>query len=173
MQKILVATDFSSAGGRAVQVAARLARQARAALRVVQVAPSRRRLAQFWRVDVATAITAHRRAHAALRRVADSIDPSSRIEVSTGLVSGAASVQIARAARDYGADLLVIGAIGEHEERHGEFPRGHRHQADQHDAGAVAPRAHDRHGRGPGPGSGRPVACIEGRRVVGADARGR
>lgn len=117
MQKILVATDFSPAGGRAVQVAARLARQARAALRVVHVVPSRRRLAQFWRVDVATAITAHQRAHAALRRVADSIVPSSRIEISTGLVSGAASVQIARAARDYGADLLVIGAIGEHEER--------------------------------------------------------
>lgn len=124
MRKILVATDFSPAGERAVQVAARLARRAHAALRVVHVVPSRRRLITLWRVDLATALVAHRRAGAALRRVADSIDASSRLEISTGLVSGAASVQVARAARDFGADLLVIGAAGERERRRQQFPVG-------------------------------------------------
>jgi len=124
MRKILVATDFSPAADRAVQVAARLARQANAALRVVHVVPPRRRLATLWHVDLATALTAHRRAAVALRRVADSIVPSSRLEVSTGLVSGAASVQIARAVREYGADLLVIGAAGEHVRRLRQFPAG-------------------------------------------------
>ena len=51
-------------------------------------------------------------------------DPSRQIDLSTGLVSGAASVEIAQAARDFRADLLVAGARGAHEIRPGDLTLG-------------------------------------------------
>jgi len=51
VERVLVATDFSLAGDRAVQAAADWARREKAALRIVHVAPSARRLAGLWRTS--------------------------------------------------------------------------------------------------------------------------
>lgn len=117
MRKILVGTDFSRASDRAVHAAVSLARRANAALRVVHVVPPRRQLTGLWRTDPTTVVAAHQHARAALIRVAETVDPDRQIAMSTGLVSGRASAEIAREAREFGADLLVIGALGEHEVR--------------------------------------------------------
>jgi nucleotide-binding universal stress UspA family protein len=84
---------------------------------VLHVVPPKRWLIGLWRVDLKTVSAVHRRAGVALKHLAETLDPSRRIAVSTGLVAGAASVEIARAARGFRADLLVIGARGEHEVR--------------------------------------------------------
>jgi nucleotide-binding universal stress UspA family protein len=86
--------------------------------------PPRRWLTGRWGSDPETVSAVHRRAGAALKRLAETLDPSRQIELSTGLVSGAASVEIGRAARQFGADLLVIGARGEHEVRRGKSALG-------------------------------------------------
>jgi len=117
MRRILVGTDFSTAGTRAVQVAFSFAQRTGASLRVVHVVPPRRWLMGLGRKDLSTLSHVHRRASAALKRLAEKLDPSRQNELSTGLVSGAASVAIERAADDFDADLLVIGARGEHQVR--------------------------------------------------------
>jgi nucleotide-binding universal stress UspA family protein len=117
VQKILVATDFSSAGERATRIAANIARQTRAALRIVHVVPAKRSMTKLWRVSSTAVAAIHQRAGEALKRAADALDPERQMEVSTGVISGTASVEIARAAEDFGADLLVVGALGEHETR--------------------------------------------------------
>jgi nucleotide-binding universal stress UspA family protein len=112
IERIMVATDFSAAGNRAVQEAASWASRHAAALRIVHVVPPKRWLVGLWGVDSATVAAVHRNASDALHRVADTLDPSRRWEVSTGLVTGRASKEIMRAAHAFGADLLVIGAHG-------------------------------------------------------------
>src|SRR5262249_52317975 len=54
------------------------------------------------------------------KRLAETLVSTGQTELSTGLVSGAASVEIARAAREFHADLLIIGAQGEHENERGQ-----------------------------------------------------
>jgi len=115
VERILVATDFSAAGDRAVRAAANLARREKAALRVLHVAPARRLLAGFWRSNSPAVRAVHRQAAIALGRMAESIDPSHTLELSTGVVTGTAAGRILRAAADYHADLLVAGAHGENE----------------------------------------------------------
>ena len=114
IQRVLVATDFSPAGQRAVQAAADWARREKAALRVVHVAPSARRLAGLWRSSMRNVHAVHRQAADALRRVAEAIDPDRQLDLSTGLITGSAARQIARAAVEYRANMLVVGARGEH-----------------------------------------------------------
>ena len=114
IQRGLVATDFSPAGQRAVQAAADWARREKAALRVVHVAPSARRLAGLWRSSMRNVHAVHRQAADALRRVAEAIDPDRQLDLSTGLITGSAARQIARAAVEYRANMLVVGARGEH-----------------------------------------------------------
>src|SRR5690606_22968236 len=109
---------------RAASVALSLARRTRAELRIVHVVPPKGRLAALWRTDRATAALAHQGASAALKDLADSLDPSREVLLSTGTVSGRASIEIARAARDFHADLLVIGARGEHEVDPGQLTLG-------------------------------------------------
>jgi nucleotide-binding universal stress UspA family protein len=120
VERVLVATDFSAAGQRAVQTAAEWARREDAALRIVHAAPTARRLAGLWRTSMRDVHAVHRQAADALRRVVEAIDPARRLDVSTGLVTGPAARQVARAAVDYRADLLVIGARGEHETTTGQ-----------------------------------------------------
>lgn len=120
VERVLVATDFSAAGQRAVQTAAEWARREDAALRIVHAAPTARRLAGLWRTSMRDVHAVHRQAADALRRVAQATDPARRLDVSTGLVTGPAARQVARAAVDYRADLLVIGARGEHETTTGQ-----------------------------------------------------
>lgn len=124
MRRILVGTDFSRASDRAVHTAVGLARRTNAALRLVHVMPPRRQLSGFWRVNVATVAAAQQRAGAALKRAVETHDPSRQLDVATGVVSGKASAEVARAAREYGADLIVIGALGEHEVRMSQVALG-------------------------------------------------
>jgi len=109
VERVLVSTDFSAAGQRAVQTAADWARREKAALRIVHVAPSARRLAGLWRTSTRDMHAVHRQAAAALGRLAEAID-----------LTGPAARQIARAAVEYQADLLVVGAHGEHETTTGQ-----------------------------------------------------
>ena len=120
VERVLVATDFSAAGQRAVQTAADWARREKAALRIVHVAPSARRLAGLWRTSTRDMHAVHRQAAAALGRLAEAIDPARQLDLSTGLITGPAARQIARAAVEYQADLLVVGAHGEHETTTGQ-----------------------------------------------------
>lgn len=113
IKRVLAATDFSPAGQRAVDAAAHWARRARAQLRVVHVTPPKRWLGGLWGVDSATAKTIEWHAANALKEVAKHADPDRTIELSTGVLPGAAAESIARAARDYEADLIVVGARGE------------------------------------------------------------
>lgn len=115
MKRILVGTDFSAAATQAVYAAAGWAHRRRAQLRIVHIVPPRRWLVGPWRSDSSLTRAAHRQARAALRRLADELDPRRELEMSTGLVVGAASVALRRAARDFQPDLLVAGARGEHE----------------------------------------------------------
>jgi nucleotide-binding universal stress UspA family protein len=113
IERVLVATDFSRAGQRAAHVAAEWARRAHAQLRIVHVTPPRSWLGGAWGLKPSAADAIQWHAANALRQAADSVDPARTIELSTGLLSGAAARSIARAARDYRADLLVVGARGE------------------------------------------------------------
>ena len=113
IRRILAATDFSPAGQRAVDEAAHWARQARAELRIVHVTPPKRSLGGLWGVDSATAKAIDWHAANALKEVATHVDPQRAIELSTGVLPGSAAKSIARAARDYEADLIVVGARGE------------------------------------------------------------
>jgi len=124
MRRILVGTDFSSASRFAVDTAAAWARRAGAALRVVHVVPPRRWLVGPWRMDLSTVSAVQRRAGATLAALVETIDPSREMEISTAILSGAASVQVARAAVQFGADLLVIGTRGEHEVARGRVTLG-------------------------------------------------
>lgn len=112
IERILAATDFSAAGDRAMREAVTWARRHSAALRIVHVVPPKRWLSGLWGADAATVAVVHRSAADAMRRRADGIDASRRLEVSTALLTGRASKEIARAARAFGSDLIVIGAHG-------------------------------------------------------------
>jgi nucleotide-binding universal stress UspA family protein len=113
IERVLVATDFSPAGQRAVDVAGEWARHARAQLRIVHVTPRKGWLSGAWglKASVADAIQEH--ATNALRETAERADSHRAIEVSTRVLSGPAARSIVRAARDFRADLLVAGARGE------------------------------------------------------------
>jgi nucleotide-binding universal stress UspA family protein len=113
VQRVLAATDFSAAGQRAVQVAAEWARHAHAQLRIVHVTPPEVWVSRAWGLETSVAKTIQRHATNALKQVAENVDPARTIELSTGVLSGAAARSIADAVRDYRADLLVIGARGE------------------------------------------------------------
>jgi nucleotide-binding universal stress UspA family protein len=117
MKRILVGTDLSPAGNRAVQVAVSMAHRTGAALRIVHVAPPKRWLTGLWRVDFRTLSAVHRHAAEAVKHLAEALDANRQIDLSTGVISGAASAQLVRAALEFDADLLVVGARGEHEVR--------------------------------------------------------
>lgn len=114
LRKLLVGTDFSPAANRAVHAAAAWARREKAALRIVHAAPPRRWLAGAWGTRRAIADAVHRHASEALRKLADAVDPTRELEISTGLLVGAASAALQHAAEDFRPDVLVAGARGEH-----------------------------------------------------------
>jgi universal stress protein E len=112
LARILVATDFSAAGQRAVRLAAIWAARHRAALRVVHVTPPARWLTGPWGQSRAALRGIHSQASAVLARIAHECDPAHALEVSTGLLTGKASKEIVKAAAEFDCDLLVIGARG-------------------------------------------------------------
>jgi nucleotide-binding universal stress UspA family protein len=113
IERVLVATDFSRAGQRAAEVAAEWARRAGAQLRIVHVVPPKRWLGAAWGVGSSAAAAIESHATNALKEVAQHVDPERRLELATGVLSGKASKSIDSAVRDFGADLLVVGARGE------------------------------------------------------------
>ncbi len=119
IERVLVATDFSNAGQRAVDVAAEWARAAGAQLRIVHVAPPKRWLGDVWGLKPSVADSINRHAADALKQAAERADPERRIELSTAVLTGAAARSIVRAASDFAADLLIVGARGERDE-HGQ-----------------------------------------------------
>src|SRR5690242_6658461 len=123
VERVLVATDFSPAAQRAVDVAAEWARQMRAQLRIVHVTPAKGWLRGAWGLKPKVIDSIQRHATNALKNAADSADPSRVIELSTGVLTGPAARSIIRAARDFRADLLVTGARGERD-GNGEQPLG-------------------------------------------------
>ncbi len=112
LARILVATDFSAAGQRAVRLGARWAARHRAALRIVHATPPARWLTGPWGQSRAALATIHTRAGAQLARIAQECDPAHALDVSTGLLTGKASTEIARAAAAFDCNLLIIGARG-------------------------------------------------------------
>jgi nucleotide-binding universal stress UspA family protein len=116
IERVFVATDFSQAGQRAVDVAAEWARQTHAQLRIVHVTPPKGWLSGAWGLKPSVADTIERHATIALKQAAESADPQRTIELSTGVLSGMAARSIARAAQAYRADLLVVGARGERDD---------------------------------------------------------
>lgn len=113
IKRILVATDFSATGTNAVQEAAAWAVRTSAALRVIHVVPPARWLRGPWGREASDLAVLRRHAADALRRAAEAVPPAARTELSTALLSGRASREIGRAARDFRCDLLVVGAVGE------------------------------------------------------------
>lgn len=113
--QILVATDFSEAGRYAVTEATGWAQRYRSPLHVVHVVPPKRWFAGIFRTPESLHDVACEQAAAALKRIADSIDSTHIPHISIGVLEGAAARTIARAARELHAELLVIGARGEHQ----------------------------------------------------------
>jgi nucleotide-binding universal stress UspA family protein len=116
IERVLVATDFSKAGQRAVEVAAEWAKLAHAKLRIVHVVPPKRWLRDAWGLRSSAADDIARHATNALKQTADTVDPARSLEVSTGVLAGTAAQSIRLAASDYRADLLVTGARGERDD---------------------------------------------------------
>ena len=115
IERVLAATDFSPIGQRAAQVAAEWAQRERAQLRIVHVTPPEGWLSRAWGLETSVADAIERHATNVLKQLADNVDPRRTLELSTGVLSGAASRSIAGAVLEYRADLLVIGARGEHD----------------------------------------------------------
>jgi len=116
IKRVLVATDFSRAGQRAVGEAAQWAREAGAQLRIIHVTPPKGWLSVAWNLKRSIADKIQHHAANALRQAAEIADPTRTLELSTGVFSGPAARSIVHAARDYRADLLVVGARGERDE---------------------------------------------------------
>jgi nucleotide-binding universal stress UspA family protein len=113
MDSILAATDFSGAGNRAVLAAAAWARREQCALRIVHVMPPRRLITGLWRRSDPEAEAACVHALAALQKFAAALGREGGLRVTTDLLQGSASGELARAAGGARAGLLVIGALGE------------------------------------------------------------
>ena len=116
LERVFVATDFSRAGERAVEEAAEWARTAGAQLRIVHVTPPKGWLSVAWHLKRSIADRIQDHAASALKQAAERADPTRALELSTGVLSGPAAQSIVQAARDYHADLVVVGARGERDE---------------------------------------------------------
>ena len=117
IRTILVATDFSAAAKRAEERAALLAAEHDARLILLHSIPggALRRLRERLLPGHAGAesrLLEHYRA--AVHRLAEDLGGRWRIEVTPRLLAGQPHCEISRAAGDAGADLVVVGARGEH-----------------------------------------------------------
>jgi len=115
LENILVATDFSVAGNLAFSEAARWAQRYRSALHVVHVVPPKRWFGGIFGSSDALHATACELAAKSLKDIAAGVDTKRIAHISTGIREGTAAQTITRTAQELGADLLVIGARGEHQ----------------------------------------------------------
>lgn len=119
-QHILVGTDFSVASQSAVDRAVQLARgwSARVTLKHVVAASLWDDIvstaASATGIDTPTPQAAEAAAAEALRRRADEIEADSGLRCEVAVSTGRAAAELARAAKNANADLLVIGAHGAH-----------------------------------------------------------
>lgn len=117
LQTLLVATDFSSAAKHAEERAALLAAEHDARLILLHnlsglgLQSLRERLTQD-HAEIETQLLNHYRD--ALQRLAEDLAARWRIAVTPLLTAGQAHREIRRAAAETGADLVVVGASGEH-----------------------------------------------------------
>lgn len=117
IQTLLIATDFSTPAKRAEERAALLAAEHDARLILLHCLPGRalQRLREHLipgHAGAEASLLEHYRA--ALQRLAEDLAGRWRIEVTPRLVAGQAHREICRAAGEFAADLLVVGARGEH-----------------------------------------------------------
>ena len=113
LNNILVATDFSPAAELAIRRAVTLAQRNGAALRVAHVAPPQRWLSGLFPSKRQWSEQVRARAAASLTQLAQRLAQEGRIDVSTALLTGNASGAIVDAAKQFAADLVVVGARGE------------------------------------------------------------
>jgi len=117
IRRILAATDFSASARRAVERAALLAAEHGARLMLLHnlsglaLRSLREGLTQD-RADVEVKLLEHDRA--ALEHLAEDLAARWRITATTSLTAGQTHREISRAAAEFGADLVVVGAAGEH-----------------------------------------------------------
>ncbi len=117
MNRIVAATDFSPRADRAVHRAAQLAAQQRAELTLLHVIPALP-LEAFKHLLSETPLEIEQKlvdlAHTRLRELAASLHADTGIAASTHVSIGRVHAQINGYAQASGADLVVIGAHGEH-----------------------------------------------------------
>ncbi len=111
---ILVATDFSEAARRAEQRGARLAQALDAQLRLIHVLPDEGVLGRIFDHNDVDAAQMRRCAEHALETACAKIDAAYDIDASWQVLAGGATRSINRAIDAFSADLVVIGARGEH-----------------------------------------------------------
>lgn len=120
IQTLLVATDFSTPAKRAEERAALLAAEHDAGLIVLHnlsglaLQRLRERLTQGYASSEAQLLEHYREA---LQRLAEDLAARWQIAVTPRLTVGQAHREISRAATESGADLVVVGSLGEHPAR--------------------------------------------------------
>ncbi len=117
LNRILVATDYSVAGRRAVDRAAQLARQHGAALYLLHATPDWNLFSQWTRGQQQhyDEITLH--AYGAMRDEVNHVLSQFGVHAHGEVQLGRASEQITRAIASYEPSIVVAGARGEHEPR--------------------------------------------------------
>ncbi len=114
LSRILVATDFSAGAAAAVSRAGQLAKEHHAELRLIHASPDWNLFCRFLPAQQShyTALTQH--AESAMQREIAALQQKFAIRVRGDVELGSATQTIARAAREYQPQLLVIGTRGEH-----------------------------------------------------------
>jgi nucleotide-binding universal stress UspA family protein len=114
-KRILGAVDFSPESVRALRVAAELARQSRGALHILHVIEAQPVVSEWLPVNGLSEmmLTLEEKAEAAMRKLVESLSRELEgIKLTTEINNGRAFVEITNRARDWKADLIVMGAKG-------------------------------------------------------------
>jgi nucleotide-binding universal stress UspA family protein len=117
LNRILVATDYSAAGQRAVTRAGLLAQQYQADLHVLHATPDWNLFSRWTSARQEHYEAINRHAQRALRDEVDRILSQHGVHARGEVQLGKASEVISRAVTLYQPDLVVLGARGEHEPR--------------------------------------------------------
>jgi len=120
LRQIVVGTDFSAAGEQALARAAQLAREHRARLTLAHIVLASRwedlgtQIANAADIAIVSPEEAQRTADEMLQRRAAELSARDGLACDARVASGRPALELARIAADTGADLLVVGAKGEH-----------------------------------------------------------
>jgi nucleotide-binding universal stress UspA family protein len=114
-KRVLCAVDFSPGSQQAFRVAVETARMHDGSLRLIHVIEARPAISQFPPIDTmgTMAVQIEEKAAAAMEALVVSSSPSlDGLSVTSEVTSGTASVEIVTRAREWNADLIVLGALG-------------------------------------------------------------